>query len=318
MNFFIFALVLQRVLLTNEWRYATLISAPQSQPHEGRNDLKLLVRVVFLTFLMLMVGVPMVQADSVNISVTPSIAPNAFGSPSWSSWVTNAIFALQNNLQSAGTAGSPDFYQAITGPISGNQILVTSFNSWLGQTNPGSVFGSAFANELGNRLHFGLSITSTTTFSVSELSFTMMSTDPFNALGFSFASGSYNYSSELVGVNAGADGILGTPDDVIITSGPNTQLVHALFGRGSGNAFWPCGPGDPLPCVTSAEMQAAINAAAGYPGSPYSITGTYSLNGFQGSNTVQVSPIPEPATLALFGTGLIGIVGLLKRRSRAH
>jgi hypothetical protein len=39
-----------------------------------------------------------------------------------------------------------------------------------------------------------------------------------------------------------------------------------------------------------------------------------SLTSFSASTSATASPVPEPASLALFGTGLFGIVGLARRK----
>jgi hypothetical protein len=268
--------------------------------------------------LTLCLGGPAIHA--VSITVTPALAPNGFGSPSFDTWLGNAIYALEHGWSSYGVAGTPGYYQAASSTIDGDEILVTSFPSWRGLVDPGTAFGPAFAGEYGNRLHFGLVIDGEgTQFSISQLSFTATSTDPFDALGFSFAEGSYTYSSSYVGVLYGADGALGGGDDTYVTSGPNTTLVDALIGRGSGNAYWPCGPGDPLPCTTDAERQLAMNVAAAYPGFAYDFIGTYTLSlalaSVTGSATVHISPVPEPATLGLLGVGLAALAGVLRRQA---
>lgn len=236
------------------------------------------------------------RADIV-ITVTPSLAPNAYGSPSYAGYVSNAITALEKGLSSYGTPDTPSYYQALTNgsAISANQNVVTGFYSWLGQTDPGTVFGPAFAQELGNRLLFGLSIVGTTNadkFSISNLSFTETSSDPGNTLGFSFGAGSYNYSSEYVGVIYGAGGAGDVADYTYVTSGPNTQLVNAVFGRGSGNAYsaYSTDPG--------ATDQDRLNNAIGSI-SNETFSGMYTLGGVTGSGTIGIQAVPEPAPIAL-------------------
>jgi len=230
------------------------------------------------------------------IQVTPALAPNVYGSPNWTAWQANAVYALAHGLSSYGTPGTPEYYEA-GDTYDSAQVIVTGFPSWMGLVNPGAVFGPAFTNEHGNRMHFGLVIDGQgTQFSISQLSFSGSSTDPGNALGWGRSG--YVYDDGYQGVLAGLDHTLWTADDMYITSGDPTQLVDGLVGRGSGNSFDaycdPCSP---------AQQQAALDAAAAQIGGPYHFTGVYSLtdgNGgvVTGSGTFNID-IPEPATWLL-------------------
>src|SRR5512146_1688107 len=151
------------------------------------------------------------------ITVTPWLAPNAFGSPSYAAAVANQEQALLNGLSSYGAAG-PTQYNANSN-VTASQAIVTGFNSWMGVANP----ASPYQNELGNRMLFGVLINGNgSQFSISQLSFSATSTDG-NGLGFGFAAGSYNYSLDYEGILFGANGVLGGGDDTFVTSGPNTQ-----------------------------------------------------------------------------------------------
>jgi PEP-CTERM motif len=246
---------------------------------------------------------------NITLTVTPSLAPNGFGSPSWPTYVTNAQNALQNGLSSSGTPNAPTFYQALANgsTIGANEIVATDFNSWLGSANPGTVYGSQYANELGNRLHFGLTAIGSngTTFSLSELSFNMTSSDPGNSLGFA---GSFNssdsYSSAAVGV------IFNGSKKTFVTSGPATQLVDALYYVGVGNAY------EALSTDPGATNQDKLNnAIASIPSE--TVTTTYTIHGFSGSASANVSAVPEPSTLLL--TSIVAAVALgLAWRRRKH
>jgi hypothetical protein len=263
-----------------------------------------------LTRISLLVLVSSVAAfGDISFQVYATLAPNQFGSPNYNTWQSNALNALENGLTSSGTPGTPGYYQTVT-TVDPQDLTVTSFNSWLGTINPGSAFGLAFAGEFGNRGTFPLVIDGNgQQFSISELSFNATSSDPGDVLGFGFGTGSYDYSDAYVG------GILtGDPADPIefITSGPSTQLVDFLWGRGSGNSLWPCGPTDPVTCSTDAQEQAEIFAqAATIAGATY--TGTYTLtdpnNNVLGSASATFDiTTPEPSTLALLALGLASLL----------
>ena len=259
------------------------------------------------------------QAGPIDIQVVPWLAPNAYGSPSFSGAADNAIQGIYRGQTSYGTAGTPTYFKAQSN-VTSSEVIVTGFPSWKGHADPASIFGSAFANELGNRMTFGFPAAGdgSTQFSVADLSFVGSSTDlyngnPYNGLGFAY-SGGYTYSNQLMGVLYGKDGKLGGGDDTFITSGASSQLVDALVGRGSGNSFAAYCSG-----CTIAEQQAAIDSAASYPGAPFDFTGTYSITTnagqYSGSGTFHVS-VPEPPTVALMLAGLF-VAGVTRYRPKS-
>jgi hypothetical protein len=249
------------------------------------------------------------SASAITIDVTPWVAPNVFGSPSYAAAEANAIYALYHGLNSHGAAGPTQFNAQSN--VTSAEVVVTGFNSWRGVASPGAPFQS----ELGNRMLFGLVIDGQgSQFSISQLSFAATSSDPGNLLAFGFNAGQYNYGAGYQGILKGTDGILFTSDDQFITSGLNTQLVDGLVGRGSGSSFAAyC----QLPnCTSPAQWQAQIDDAAAYPGTAFTFTGTYTLGAATGDDTFHISAVPEPSTWAMMILGFAGISFLAHRRAR--
>lgn len=246
-----------------------------------------------------------------------SSAPNAFGSPSWTDYVTNAIAGIQNGCSATGNPASPTYYQSGTTFLPGD-LIVTDYNSWKGEANP----TGAFSAEEGNRLHAGLLATdngnSADRFSLSELTFNMSSSDPANSLQFVGGfDASDSYSATRVGIINNPGG-----GETLITSGSSTQLVDELVYVGVGNAFCSGSPGDcgGASFTSIADLVSYMNSNA-----PFSVSNTYALVDGAGatiasiSGTAQVSATPEPAEfLPITGVLMIlGFISVKRFRTRA-
>jgi hypothetical protein len=255
--------------------------------------------------------------QSPTINVYPALAPNVFGSPSFTPWESNVITALQNNQTSGGNPAFPSYYQQIPNGSLVNPWLVSEFPSWLTKANPGTVFGPDFAGEFGNRMYFNLHIVGNgQRYSLNQLSFVATSTDVDNFLGFTVNAGSYNYGSGFVGLNYGGDNAPGGGDDFFITGGANTQLFDELYARGSGNA------NAALNSSPGATDQDKLNNVLDSMPDAYEFRGVYTLDGTSGNAFVVVS-VPEPATVMLtaaggMGLGLVGWKIRKRRRQRGR
>jgi hypothetical protein len=249
-----------------------------------------------------------VPAKAVTITVETWLAANAAGSPSFAAAEANAVQGMMNG--GVATGSGPSAFTPVTN-VTPAQAVVTQFRSWMGVVDPGAAFGAAYANESGNRMTFALSAISDPSheFSISQMSFVGHSSDPSGLLNFGVPFGGYNYSAGYVGVRFGADGKLGGSDDIFITSGPNTQLVDALFGRGSGNSLAAVCHG-----CTLGEQQAAIDAVAADPGIPFTFTGTYTVVEDSASGTFNIANVPEPSTWAMMVLGFAGMGFMAYRR----
>lgn len=262
-------------------------------------------------------------AQAVNITVYASSAPNAFGSPSFPGWVANTQCFLQGSCTAGDRDADPAAFESLT-TFEPGDAMVTSYHSWRGQADPGTVFGSAFASELGNRMHFPVIITSDSgadTFTLADVGFEIDSPDGGSS-GFG-GSGALGYSGDLsgttlngssrVGVFWGGDGAPGGGDDVVYTGGESdATLLNVLYYVGVGNALWPMVPDD------GATEQEALDsvAASFYSDGISSITGSYSVRTASGSAAVRLASVPEPGTLGIFGLGLLGLCAATRLRRR--
>lgn len=79
------------------------------------------------------------RAEAISISVTPALAPNAFGSPSWGGWEANAVTGELSGGVPTGTPGTSTYFQPQS-MVTLKETIVTGFPSWLGQADPGTVF----------------------------------------------------------------------------------------------------------------------------------------------------------------------------------
>lgn len=269
----------------------------------------MLKKALLLSVLAFAAGVS--QSQTITIDVTPALAPNAFGSPSYTTWYHNATYALEHGLSSYGDPASPTYYEAIDGAIPLEQAIVTGFNSWYGVADPGTFFGPAFALELGTRPSFGIVVRGNgVQISIDNLSFSASSSDPGNLLGFSFGAGSYVYSEQYYGIIFGPGGE-GSPGATYVTSGPANQLVDMIVGRGSGSAFAIYDDGNP-----ATTHQDEIDAGKAALPQSFTFTGTYSMPDGAGTATgsTSVQVVPEPG---IFGLISLGFAGLMMRRRRS-
>ena len=251
-----------------------------------------------------------VQGDIV-MEVVASPAPNFFGSPSWSGYLSNAMNSLENGLGEIGDRTTdPTAYETFeeNEAVSVWELIVSSFGSWRGVAGP----SAPFDNEFGNRVHFGLHVVGdgTMKFRMADIDFEVTSGDG-NSLGFVGDFSASDYSGTRVGIDYGFNMVKGGGDDTIITSGSGTQFVDEFIYVGVGNAYDASGEAGPSDQEKLDQVVASV-----LPFATFDVTGKYTLNdslgGFlaEGSTTFQV--VPEPASgIALM---MLGFVGMLRRR----
>lgn len=190
-----------------------------------------------------------------------------------------------------------------------SEIITTSdYFSWHGQLNPGSVFGSGFANEKGNMYALAFVIQKTDSqFSLSQvtgtrsLSGSITLSEPVPGLSV------YSFVGPI-GVLYGVDQSFGGGDDTYLVSGTSAQLVDALiYGPISWNVVSGSGAG--------ASDQERLNNAIGIA-EYLTATTTIFLNGTEIASFAQTFEpviVPEPMTYVII-FGVIALVLAFLRR----
>jgi hypothetical protein len=273
-------------------------------------------------------------SSTITMTACYSISPDPFNpSPSWGGYVTNAITGIEDGCTSQGSSNSPTYYSAngvATGGSTGttsatvgqfgqNQVIDSagaSFdsggNTWNGNASP----TGAFAGEFGNQIADGLLVTDGNqvggTFSLSQLNWSLSSSDAANSFGFvgSFAA-TDDYSSSAVGIVCTS---ANCATYTTVTSGAATQLVDELAFVGVGGSF--CADSDFCPGTTIAQQENYILTNV----DPFTVANTYSLDDANGnaiasvSNTAVISPEPQAWFLAALGFLLLAMAVRYRRR----
>jgi len=258
------------------------------------------------------------------IQVIPSTAPRGPGA-SFDGYNINAQNALENGLNNVGDPTTqPTAYRSANAigvgqfEVATRELITSTFPSWRGQAAP----TGPFANEQGNRLHFGLHLLGDgTRFSLAQLEFQPNSDDANNTFDASptvFTAASL-YDEFRRGIDY-VNGIKGDGDDMVYTNDESADLpIDELILTGNGVALF----ADAQPGATDQEK--LDNAVAQLNSlSPFHINGTYTLfddvdhtnaNVLTSGSADVLIIVPEPAT-AMTVLALASIL-LTARRPRA-
>jgi hypothetical protein len=266
-------------------------------------NLSALLAAIVLSAMAWPVSAQVVSTDP-TITVQATLAPNAYGSPSWTQWTLNGLYAAQFNLGSYGAAG-PTQYNVVTGPLPTADNIVTGYPSWLGQADP----TGAYAGEYGNRASFTVEINGNGGLvSISEMGFYGNSSDPGDLLGAGFSwpndsivPGDWTYDATDIGIIDNPGGSY-----TYVTSGPATQLVNEIISIGAGNAYPSYLGDDPNPGAT--DQQTLDYDLAQTPAS-YDFTGTFTYgDSLSGSATFDFIPtVPDAGSVAFDALVLAGV-----------
>lgn len=271
-----------------------------------------------------------------------STGPNAVApaTPGWTDYVAN-VHASASASGIAGGVGDPatpgyfGFAPTIvpleqvvrTGPDLGN-VNNRTFNFWNGQTDPGTAFGAAFANEYGGFLYAPFLLVTTggpiTITSIDREGYSVAE----NGGGTPVIPGTWTtWSSARVGVTSyGGDGVLGGGDDTYLTSGAiDASPVLAVIATGPGVAMFieRQFDGSPWPVETldSEIFPTYVQQWNDNFGASYDYWIEYTVNYTTGSplslvgDTVYIVPEPTSLAMAASAAGLACV--WLRHRRRA-
>lgn len=288
-------------------------------------------RLIAFTIAAAVVCSSSISQAAILLDVYPAFAPNAFGSPSWSAYVTNAHTGIMSPVGDVGDRTTdPTAFELVdssnpsapTNQIQPSEMIVTPFNSWRGMAGP----TGAFAGEFGNRVHFPFAITTTGNNQVDIANLAIEWTKHWMDNDAAMATSSIildpletgtlssdTYTAETIGVTYGADGALGGGDDTILTSG--TGLVDAIFSVGVGDGLL---PEEVAGATDQEEIDLFIGNLLDGSHPPQKLKTTYAITLDVNEQLMAMSTVflvPEPTSLVTMLPGL-GLLGVLFRRRK--
>jgi hypothetical protein len=211
------------------------------------------------------------------LTVRPVVAPNVFGSPSFSPFLDNAITAFHTGDRSVGSG--PSQYKEIK-RITFSDLVCSSFPSWRGTADPADAYGPDYAQELGNRLHLAWRLKAYHGKKVNIANGVHYEFNAPDATGLTFTFDRTEYSSSNVGITW--VGKPGGSNDIIKTSG--TGPVDEIIGLSPGNCEAASAPGG----ASLADQQTALDDQTDF---------LKGIGGFDIGAKVQYSTVTKTATV---------------------